>query len=199
MWSRRNARGLYEQLHELEQRAEHAPIPGANAGYMNEAGDLCLTSGDVMRALDYFGLAIDAHVRADRFTAAMALCRKVLRIQPEVVRARCTLAWLSIGNGFEGDACSWIGGYVDAAERVGRERLAVSQLRRMGELATGEQLRMLVGERLLALGDDRTADHIFGIAFGTRNGTIREALSDHQQRWSWARRAALLGPRELAA
>ena len=190
---------LYQQLHDLEQQAENTSYAGGGAVFLNQAGDLCLNSGDLMRAMDYYGLAIDTHVKADRFTAAMALCKKMLRIQPEVVRARCTLAWLSIGNGFEGDACTWIDGYVGAAERAGRERLAVAQLRRMGELAAGEQLRMLVGERLLALGDDRTADHIFGIAFGTRNGTIRTALADHDGRWSAARRAALLGPRELVA
>lgn len=190
---------LRRQLEDLESQAEHSLIPGAGAGYLNQAGDLCLRAGEESLALEYFGQAINAHVKADRFAPAMALCRKVLRIAPVVVRARCTLTWLAIGNGFEGDACDLLDEYVSAAERAGRERLAVSQLRRMSDVASGEELRMALGDRMLLLGDDRAADHLFGITLASRNGKYQFAASSPDERWSTARRAALLGPRELAA
>jgi len=190
---------LRRQLEELEYQAEHSMIPGAGATYLNHAGDLCLRAGEDGLALEYFGQAIDAHVKADRFAPAMALCRKVLRIAPAVVRARCTLTWLAIGNGFEGDACTLLESYVLSAERAGRERLALSQLKRMGDIATGEELRFAVGDRMLTLGDERAADHLFGLALAARNGKYRPMTAAVDDRWSTARRAALLGPRDLAA
>jgi tetratricopeptide (TPR) repeat protein len=193
----RKGAGLEDRLRELEDLAEFATIPGANAVYLNQAGDACIAAGEYERGLQYIGRAIDAHVKADRFVAAMALCKKALRLNPEVVRARCTLAWLSIGNGFEGDACTWVDGYVTAAEHAGREHLAVSQLRRMGEVAAGEELRVVVGERLLALGDELMSDHLLGMAYGERNGTAHPPHPDDEERWSTARRAVLLGPREF--
>jgi hypothetical protein len=193
----RKAHGLEERLRELEDLAEFATIPGANAVYLNQAGDACIAAGEFERGLHYIGRAIDAHVKADRFVAAMALCKKVLRLNPEVVRARCTLAWLSIGNGFEGDACAWVDGYVAAAEHAGREHIAVTQLRRMGELAAGEELRVVVGERLLALGDELMSDHLLGLAYGERNGTMHPPHADDEARWNTARRAVLIGPREF--
>jgi hypothetical protein len=193
----RKGAALEDRLRELEDLAEFATIPGANAVYLNQAGDACIAAGEYERGLQYLGRAIDAHVKADRFTAAMALCKKVLRLNPEVVRARCTLAWLSIGNGFEGDACTWVDGYVGAAERAGREHLAVSQLRRMGEVAAGEELRVVVGERLLALGDELMSDHLLGQTYGERNGTSHPLHPDDEERWNTARRAVLMGPREF--
>jgi len=190
--------GLLRRLSDLEHAADNANV-GEGAGYLNQAGDLCLQAQQPARAVEYFGLAIDSHVKADRFAPAMALCKKVMRVQPEVVRARCTLTWLTIGSGFEGDACALVDNYVSAAERAGRESYAVSQLRWMADIAANEKLRVAVGDALLHLGDSKSADHVFGRAFSARNGVSRSAGPAQDERWSMARRAALLTPRDFAA
>jgi hypothetical protein len=195
---RNDKHDLLRRLRDLEHAADNANV-GESAAYLNQAGDLCLQASQPSRALEYYGLAIDSHVKADRFAPAMALCKKVMRVQPEVVRARCTLTWLTIGSGFEGDACMLVDKYVDAAERAGRESYAVSQLRWMADIAAQEELRVAVGDALLHLGDYKSADHVFGRAFSARNGVSRASGPADEERWSMARRAALLTPRDFAA
>lgn len=188
-------RRLIDQLDDLERKAETAHGPGGAATYLNQAGDLCLVSGRLADALGYYGKAIDTHVQADRFDAAGAVCRKVLRTSPAVIRARCTLAWLALGSGHEADAREEAQRYLRAAERAGREMVALLQVRRMATIAESEDLRLFLGEVLLDLGDESTADHLFGTVFRERNALERPIAVDPEERWGTARRAALQGPK----
>ena len=79
--------GLDKRLQSLEQQADIA-LPGFDAQFFNRAGDLCVESGDRPRALHYYGRAIDAYLRAGRYNAGGAVCRKLLRVSPGAVRAR---------------------------------------------------------------------------------------------------------------
>ena len=187
-------RQMEAELSALEEKAETVRVPGADAPFYNAAGDLCSEAKDEIRALEYYGKAVDAYLRAERWEAAAAMCRKILRSQPGAVRARCTLSWLAIGKGFVADAQTQVTDYAEAAYRFGREMLAASQLRRMGELAVNPTVRVTVAEQLLTLGADRAADSLFGavlreLNFGRRRG--------NEVNWSLVRRAALLGPRDL--
>lgn len=188
-------RKLSDQLHDLERRAESAHGPGGAATYLNQAGDLCLIAGRHREALEYYGRAIDVHVQADRFDAAGAVCRKVIRTEPSVIRARCTLAWLALGSGHEADARDHTQLYLRQAEYSGREMLALMQVRRMAAVAESEDLRFFLGEVLLDLGDESAADDLFGTVFRERN-RLRQPLSiDPEERWTVARKAALQGPK----
>jgi len=190
------ANRLDAELIELEQRAETVVVPGADAPFFNAAGDLCLEAGLRDRALEYYGRAIDAYLNAERWEAAAAICRKILRISPEAVRARCTLAWLAIGKGFVAEATEHLSDYVEAARRAGRTEYAANQLRRMGEVSDNGSLRLVLAEQLLTLGADRASDYLFGTVYQERNrGGARD--DEHPQNWNLIRRAALLGPREL--
>jgi hypothetical protein len=190
-------RRLVEQLDDLERKAQHAHGPGGAATYWNQAGDLCLGVGRIVDGLGYYGRAIDTHVQADRFDAAAAVCRKVIRTEPSVVRARCTLTWLALGSGHEADARQHAARYVRAAEYAGRDVLALLQLRRMVSIAETDELRMFIGEALLDLGDDTAADHLFGCIFRQRNALEMAVAVATDERWSTARRAALQDPREV--
>lgn len=187
-------RRLVQQLDDLEHRAEHAHGPGGAATYLNQAGDLCLAAGRASDALHYYGKAIDIHVLADRFEAAGAVCRKVIRTAPQVVRARCTLAWLSLGTGHEADARQHAQQYIGAAELAGKELLALLQVRRMSTIAESPELRMYLGELLIELGDEAAADHLIGRVLSERNALLRPTVVEPDERWSTARRAALQGP-----
>jgi hypothetical protein len=187
-------RRLAEQLEDLEYKAGHAHGPGGAATYWNQAGDLCLGVGRVIDGLGYFGRAIDTHVQADRFDAAAAVCRKVIRSEPSVVRARCTLTWLALGSGHEADACQHASLYIRAAEHAGRDTLALLQLHRMATIAVTPELRMFFGEALLDLGDGAGADSVFGSIFRERNALAAPVAVPAEERWTKARIAALQDP-----
>jgi hypothetical protein len=187
---------LERRIEELQVAALQSSVPGTAAGPFNQAGDLLLAAGDIMGAVEFYGRAVDALVEADRFEAGMALCKKIIRTTPRVVRARCTLAWLAIGAGFTAEAAARVGDYVTAAELAGREALAQLHLRRMGAVAEMHELRMILGEYLLYLGDDRAANDVFGEVFLERNRGDRRTVN-LEERFENVRVAALLGPRRF--
>ena len=89
---------LERELQLLEDQVKRAS-PGYETQFLNRAGKLCVDAGEPARALGYYGRAIDVYLESGRFNAAEVLCKTVLQIAPDAVRARCTLAWLSIGKG----------------------------------------------------------------------------------------------------
>ena len=185
---------LAAELIELECKAEAVRVPGADAPFFNAAGDLCTSANAEARALEYYGRAVDAYLRAERWESAAAMCRKILRAAPQSVRARCTLSWLAIGKGFVADAQTQVMDYAETAYREGREALAASQIRLMGELTPSPLLRITLAEQLLTLGADKAADHLFGVVFRQENFGRG---GDHELDWSEIRKAALMGPHEL--
>lgn len=186
-------RGLDKQLRALEQQAEIA-LPGFDAQFFNRAGDLCVEAQDRERALLYYGRAIDAYLRAGRYNAAGAVCRKLLRISPGSVRARCTLAWLSIGKGLLGDAQWEVDEYVDAAVAAGQSDLAARQLRMMADATYDPELRALLADHLHKLGDDEAASLI-----ELPDNDERDDREEPEALWSRVLRAALMGPEDLRA
>lgn len=185
--------GLEKQLKALEQQAEIA-LPGFDAQFFNRAGDLCVEAQDRTRALGYYGRAIDAYLRAGRYNAAGAVCRKLLRISPGSVRARCTLAWLSIGKGLLSDAQWEVNEYVESAVSAGQGELARLQLRMMADATYNPELRALLADHLQKLGDPEAADEAMAVPDeGAAEREEPEAL------WSRVLRAALMGPEDLRA
>lgn len=189
---------LERQLRDLEHQARDA-VPGFGAQFLNRAGDLCVDAGKLDRGLNYLGRAIDMYLQAGRWDAAGAVCRKLLRVSPGAVRARCTLAWLSIGKGLGGTAQSDIRDYIQAARRAGSAHVEMTkkQLGFMAEAVFDEGVLQLVAEELWQLGDKEGAKKV-----GLRLKEVREGatVSDRDQERTWAAvlRAALMGPRELA-
>ena len=58
---------------------------------MNRAGDLCLRAGDRVRALRYYGRAIDALLGDGQPEAARGVANKIIRVHPDAIRTLCTL------------------------------------------------------------------------------------------------------------
>jgi tetratricopeptide (TPR) repeat protein len=178
------------QLRALEQQAEVA-LPGFDAQFFNKAGDLCADDHDRPRALAYYGRAIDAYLLAGRYNAAGAVCRKLLRVSPGSVRARATLAWLSIGKGMLSDAQLEVDEYVEAARAAGRAELARKHLRMMADSTHSLDLRSLLAAHLRRLGDGEAADRIMEEPPGGGPPEDPSAL------WARVLRAALMGPGDL--
>jgi hypothetical protein len=184
---------LRMKIYALERNAEKAHGPGGAAVYFNRAGDLLVNAGRVSTALEYYGEAIDTHVQADRFEPASALCQKVIRLVPSVVRTRCTLTWLALADGFDTDVQHHLSLYIAAATAAGRDDIVLTQLRRMSAVAGAEALRMLLAEQLLMLGDAVGADTLFGAVFRERNRIAPPRSIAPDDRRVAARQAALQG------
>ena len=184
------------RIREVLAAAASDGLPGADAAAYNTAGDICKDAGLHDRALQYYGLSIDAFLKVERWDSAAAICRKLLRLAPDAVRPHCTLAWLAIGKGMAVDAQAQIRDYVAAAVRAHKEPLAIAQLKRMGKTAPNAEVRQIVAEQLLALGADRAADQLYGVAFREQNDSAPPL--DPEEVWSTIRKAALLGPAELS-
>jgi tetratricopeptide (TPR) repeat protein len=190
------AHRLEQELASLEAQVRSAS-PGYETQFLNRAANLCVERGQPARALGYFGRAIDAYLESGRFSAAEVLCRRVLQISPEAVRARCTLAWLALGTGFHASARGAIQEYVEAAERAGQQPLAAKQLLMMAEAAVSIELRQEIGEHLLHLEEADKADRVFGLVFEELNGLRAPPSTDKSNLWGKLLRAALMGPQEL--
>jgi hypothetical protein len=189
---------LQRRIEGLQVEALQCMIPGEAAGPLNQAGDLLMRSGDPAGALELYGQAVDSLVEADRYEAAMGLCNKIIRTVPHVVRARCTLAWLAIGAGFTGELSGRVGEYVTAAESCGREMLAQRHVRLMADVIDVHDVRIMLGEYLLYLGDDRAANMLFGEVYSERNTGQQRSIAQ-EDRWRGVRQAALLNLRKGAA
>lgn len=187
---------LEKELASLEAQAISAS-PGYETQFLNRAGNLCVEAGQAPRALGYYGRAIDAYLESGRFSAAEVLCRKVLQIAPNAVRARGTLAWLALGKGFQASTRKELAEYVAAAERQGQQALAAKQLMMMAEAASDVDLRQEIAEHLLQLEEAEKADQIFSLVFEERNGLRTPPIPDEGKLWAKLLRAALMGPKEL--
>ena len=196
------------ELATLEWLAEDA-AEDFQAQLFHRAGTLCARAGDRSRALVYYGRAIDARLRLGHYDVAGSMCRKIIEIEPEVVRARCTLAFLSLGRSllpFPFDSAAddiegEIRAYVGAARKRGQEAFAANGLHLMAEATGEDEIRELIGESLLELGDSATADQVFGSIYRERNQLQeRSSLEEQRTRWAEALQIPLVHvPRKRAA
>lgn len=189
-------RDVDAELTELEAKAEEAS-PAYRGQAHNRAGDVAASAGDVSRALRYWGQAIDEYLEVARPEAAAAICRKVIRQAPGVVRARRTLALLAIGQGYLTEALEQVEAYVAAAVAADQEELAVKQLRLMGEATWSTRFRRRVAELLAELGDADASAYVaraLPLTHEAEDGAIPAA--DHD-RWSTILRVALMPPDEV--
>lgn len=177
-------------LAEIARRLE-AVEPGSreDALLSNRAADLALTAGDRDLALRYYGRSIDAYMALRQFDASTAVCRKLLRLVPDVVRARCTLSWLCLGKGHLDQARQHLELYVTAARRSGRQAMAKQQLRLMAQYARDGGLRSYIATQLRELGDSEGA--------GVLEAWSETVPTPEQIGWDPVVFAALLTPDEL--
>ena len=184
-----------QQLKALEKKVARTSDAATDAQFFNSAGDLCARAAREKLALRYYGDSVNTYLKLGRYDAAVAVCRKLIRTSPSVVRTHCTLAWVALGRGLLADARQYVRAYADAAVRMGCEELAITQIKRMAEATTDVETRASFGEQLIALGDSKSADHLLGTVYRQRNG-IPGQLPAEPWPVTTAIRAALASPRE---
>ena len=183
---------LKRDLTSLERQARTAPADSKPRLY-NRLGDLCVRAGETDRALRYYGHGIDAYLAIGHFDPAAALCRKMIQIAPGVVRARCTLAFLSLGKGMVGDATDHISDYVAAAKDSGQESLAITRLRMMARATDDHDIRLFLAEQLLKLGDTRGSTEIAGAVRMERVELRPVPHAEQRERWAELLRIGITG------
>lgn len=177
-----------DDLRRIEQQLEGLGHGYKAARLLNRAGDLYLVRGERQNALKRYGDAIDAYLQAGEYDNAMAVCRKIIRVVPEVIRTRRTLAWLCLGKGFIEIAREHIDAYVKAAIDSHLEPLAVQQLQLMAQYVDRPEFREFLADKLKALGADSAAASV-------RAGRATTDLRDAG--WTPVVYAAMLTPEEL--
>ena len=169
-------------LPRMERRAENSLFPTERARILNLAGDLCFDGGQRDRALIYYDQAIDIYLALGMYASVAAVCQKLVRLSPNVVRARCTLAWMAIARGQAHEARERIGDYAAAAAPRDDHRLARGHLRMMAEVADSPEVLQAVADALRALGDQRGADRAHAAATG-RGLDDRRLPDEPDRRW----------------
>lgn len=185
------------EIEQMERDARAAPLDRRGTLF-NRAGDVCLREGYFERAVKNFGRAIDAYLESGHLDAAPSLCRKIIRLSPDVVRARSTLVAISLAEGMFKDAQQQISEYVRAAEAAERADIATQRLRLLAAATENEEVRMTIGEYLIELGSPTEADQVFGTVYAERNGLREQLPADEDERYGRLLAVALMGPRDMS-
>ena len=130
--------GLEKSLKDLETQAKQAS-PGTRWVLFNRAGDASLKAGDRLRALQYFGRAIDTLLEDDQPEPARAVAKKVIRLHPEAIRTLCTLTWLDLASRKVEMAVESLEEYVRVSKEGQREKMACGHIAEMARLVKDEQ------------------------------------------------------------
>ena len=165
-----------------------------------DLGDQFAKSGDRDRALSYYGRALNDYLREGLPGMAAAVAQRMVERYPDVVRARMTLAVLSLAEGLRmlsagtlQNTCTDFHDYVEAVRAAGQEDIAVRELRRFAAVTESETVRERMGAFLAELGDDEGARAILGgdtfPAEWTQSDPDAEGV-DQNSRWL----RILLGP-----
>lgn len=138
-------------LKELAAEAERAS-PGARWAVFNRLGDAYLKAGDRLRALRYFGKAIDALLEDDQPEPARAVAKKVIRLHPEAIRTLCTLTWLDLASMKIPVAIESLNEYARVTKGGNQERLACGQVLEMARLVSDSTFLTAAEKVLVDLG-----------------------------------------------
>lgn len=187
---------LKRQLHLLERRGKSAPVR-LRLKLLNRAAELCAVAGERAGAAVYYGRAIDALLDMGEYDRAAILCRRLIRVFPEVVRAHATLAVIAIGKNLTADAERHLEDYVGAAIWAERESLTRARLRAIAEAADDEPMRSTIAHHLWQLGDHTGSKKIlYPELVGTAPDGSAPPL-DQEERWQRLITVARMGPDEL--
>jgi hypothetical protein len=152
-----------------------------------DAGDRCAAAGERDRALSHYGRALNEYLHAGMFGLANSIARRMIDRYPDVVRARLTLAALTLAEGLrhlsaEGirNSCSDFREYVQAAEAAGQGDRAMRQLRRFAEATESPTVRAQIAGFLAQLGDEQGAR---ALLTASPEDTAAAPREDQRARW----------------
>lgn len=187
--------------------ASDDPAPGQAAAAADDdrTGDQvrdaerAVASGDLGRARRSYGEAIDACIAAGELERATALCRRLLEVDPAIVRVHCTLAFLGIALRDHAGIEASLDDYVRAATLRGARAFAAPSIQLMGRATADPRVKRCLADALDRLGDGAAAERMRRHA---DSGTALQKLIDAggMERWrGLLQSATLAGLRERGA
>jgi hypothetical protein len=165
---------LIREAERLVTRAADSEV-SQRAALLQPAADLFRKAGADARALRVMGELIDGLLECDRTDAAVAQCRRVIRLYPEVVRARCTLAFLLAYRGDVAEAGHEMERYVTAARHAGVADIAIQRLKLLAAHPVAERIREATTRALEALGGAQAEESPLELAPGVTLPTLLRA------------------------
>lgn len=102
--------------------------PPERARHFESAGDASVYDDRIEEAKVHYGTAIDAYLDVEAFAEAIRICRKLIRIDPEVVRTRFTLLFLLVGVGCAEEARAALDEYLAVVQATGTQEFAIPRL-----------------------------------------------------------------------
>lgn len=102
--------------------------PLGRARSFEEAGDESVYESAIEEAKVNYGWAIDTFLEARAFEEAIRICRKLIRLSPDVVRTRYTLLFLLVGLGRYEEARVALEDYVRIVQASGTRSFAIPRL-----------------------------------------------------------------------
>jgi hypothetical protein len=161
------------------------------AHLLKRAGDACVSMGEPRRALSWYGRAVDQWLELGDASQAALLCRLIIFVQPEAVRARCTLTWIALGAERHSEVAPLLKDYVEAARHGGQTEVAAQQLGWMFEAAHTEPTRARIVVGMLRLGETERAEALAAELAGMAPGS---GAADREELWTRVLRAAVGTP-----
>ena len=143
---------LLAQLRKLEEEISQTSET-TQARLYNQAGDIHAQLGQNADALGSYGKAINGYIEAGQVSIANALCTKMVRRYPAVVRAHFTLACMALHQGLAAEALRALDAYVSAAQATNTQPIAIPRLRFLARGVPNPLLREAIAGLLESIGD----------------------------------------------
>ena len=148
---RQRSKRLQSQLKQVEEEIRSSVPPDPKL--FNQAGDLRAQLGKPKDAMAAYGNAINAYIKAGQVAPAHALCMKVIRRYPNVVRAHFTLACVTLHQGLWVEAINSLKLYAAATRDTETESYAIPRLRFLAQPIADPTVREAIAELLADLDD----------------------------------------------
>ncbi|HET9275260.1 MAG TPA: tetratricopeptide repeat protein, partial [Gemmatimonadales bacterium] len=142
----RRAIDVYLQaIREAEDAGEGAQDPGL----YNRVGDLELKAGDTVSGLRAYEQAAELYAEQGFFNNAIALCQKILRVNPARTDTYLRLAQLHARKNFVGEAKKNLVEYLERQNAVGELDSAITALKYFAEqFSANPEIRLMLVELL---------------------------------------------------
>lgn len=146
-WSR--AIDLYS---EAVRKSEEGGGLAADLSLYNRIGDLHRRRGDTEEAVRHYLMAVDGYAEQGLHTGAVALCNKILRIDPDQVEVYRKLGGLHAETGLMAEARRSLEEYVSRVDEAGGGEELLDARLELAQLADDEELRRVCVEELIERG-----------------------------------------------
>ena len=158
---------------------QHDPLGRAHA--FEEAGDESVYESAIEEAKVNYGWAIDAFLEARAFEEAIRICRKLIRLSPDVVRTRFTLLFLLVGLARYEEALVALDDYVRVVQASGTRSFAVPRLQLLAHVTQDATTSARIETILAGLG----AEQLGYSAPTTREHLAIEPTSEAERAERW--------------